>query len=58
VMVVSRYRQRVGDHMARTLVISEGLTPAQAQQYAVDGPSGSLADQLPQQSQERPETGL
>ena len=58
VMVVSRYRQRVGDHMARTLVISEGLTPGQAQQYAVDGPSGSLADQLPQQPQERPETGL
>jgi uncharacterized RDD family membrane protein YckC len=58
VMVVSRYRQRVGDHMARTLVISEGMTPAQASQYAVDGPSGSLADQLPRQPQERPETGL
>ncbi len=55
VMVVSRYRQRVGDHMARTLVISEGLTPDQVAQYGVSGPSGSLGDQLPQQ---RPETGL
>jgi uncharacterized RDD family membrane protein YckC len=55
VMVCSRYRQRVGDHMARTLVISEGLTSAQASQYAVDGPAGSFGDQLPQQ---RPGTGL
>jgi uncharacterized RDD family membrane protein YckC len=55
VMVCSRYRQRVGDHMARTLVISEGLTSAQAAQYAVNGPSDPLGDQLPQQ---RPETGL
>ena len=58
VMVCSRYRQRVGDHMARTLVISEGLTPAQASQYGVNGPSGPLGDQLPQQPQQRPETGL
>jgi uncharacterized RDD family membrane protein YckC len=58
VMVVSRYRQRVGDHMARTLVISEGLTSAQARQYAVNGRAGSLSDQLPQQPQQRPETGL
>jgi len=58
VMVCSRYRQRVGDHMARTLVISEGLTPAQASRYGVNGPSDSLSDQLPRQSQERPETGL
>jgi uncharacterized RDD family membrane protein YckC len=58
VMVCSRYRQRVGDHMARTLVISEGLTSAQASQYAVDGPSDSIGDQLPQQSQQRPGTGL
>jgi uncharacterized RDD family membrane protein YckC len=58
VMVCSRYRQRVGDHMARTLVISEGLTSAQAAQYGVNGASGSLSDQLPQQSQQRPETGL
>jgi len=58
VMVVSRYRQRIGDHMARTLVISEGLTQAQIAQYGVNGPSGSLSDQLPQQPQQRPETGL
>ena len=58
VMVVSRYRQRVGDHMARTLVISEGLTSAQAAQYGVNGPAGPIADQLPQQPQQRPETGL
>jgi len=56
VMVVSRYRQRVGDHMARTLVISEGLTSAQVSQYRVDGADGMRSDQLPQQ--ERPETGL
>ena len=58
VMVVSRYRQRVGDHMARTLVISEGLTRDQAAQYAVNGPAGPIADQLPNQPQQRPETGL
>jgi uncharacterized RDD family membrane protein YckC len=56
VMVVSRYRQRVGDHMARTLVISEGLTSAQARQYGVDDGAGLHSDQLPQQ--QRPETGL
>jgi uncharacterized RDD family membrane protein YckC len=56
VMVVSRYRQRVGDHMARTLVISEGLTSAQAAQYGVDDRSGLNSDHLPQQ--QRPETGL
>ena len=55
VMVVSKNRQRVGDHMARTLVISEGLTPAQASQYAVDQQAGPAHDPL---SQERPETGL
>jgi uncharacterized RDD family membrane protein YckC len=58
VMVVSRYRQRIGDHMARTLVISEGLTQAQIAQYGVNGPSGLISDQLPQQPQQRPETGL
>jgi uncharacterized RDD family membrane protein YckC len=58
VMVVSRYRQRIGDHMARTLVISEGLTQAQIAQYGVSGPSGPISDQLPQQPQQRPETGL
>jgi uncharacterized RDD family membrane protein YckC len=58
VMVCSRYRQRVGDHLARTLVISEGLTSAQASQYAVDGASGPLGDQVPQQSQQRPGSGL
>jgi len=56
VMVVSRYRQRIGDHMARTLVISEGLTPTQISQYGVDGRSDLTSDQLPQQ--QRPETGL
>jgi uncharacterized RDD family membrane protein YckC len=56
VMVVSRYRQRVGDHMARTLVISEGLTQAQISQYSVDHRSDLTSDQLPQQ--QRPETGL
>ena len=55
-MVVSRYRQRVGDHMARTLVISEGLTSAQAARYGVNDRSGLQSDQLPRQ--ERPETGL
>jgi uncharacterized RDD family membrane protein YckC len=54
VMVVSRFRQRVGDHMARTLVISEGLTSAQAAHYG--DRAGLASDQLPQQ--ERPETGL
>jgi uncharacterized RDD family membrane protein YckC len=58
VMVCSRYRQRVGDHLARTLVISEGLTAAQAAQYGVDGASGPLGDQVPPQSQQRPGTGL
>jgi uncharacterized RDD family membrane protein YckC len=58
VMVCSRFRQRVGDHMARTLVISEGLTSAQASQYGAYGPAGSLSDQLPRQPQQRPETGL
>jgi uncharacterized RDD family membrane protein YckC len=58
VMVCSRYRQRIGDHMARTLVISQELTSAQAAQYAVNGPSGPLGDQLPQQPQQRPGTGL
>jgi uncharacterized RDD family membrane protein YckC len=56
VMVVSRYRQRIGDHMARTLVISEGMTQAQVAQYGVDGRPDLLSDQLPQQ--QRPETGL
>jgi uncharacterized RDD family membrane protein YckC len=56
VMVVSRNRQRVGDHMARTLVISEGLTSAQAARYGVDDRGGLQSDQLPQQ--QRPETGL
>lgn len=56
VMVVSRYRQRVGDHMARTLVISEGLTPAQVSEYGADDRSGLQSDQLPKQ--QRPETGL
>jgi uncharacterized RDD family membrane protein YckC len=55
VMVCSRYRQRLGDHMARTLVISDGLTSAQVSQYGVNGASGPLGDQLPQQ---RPGTGL
>jgi uncharacterized RDD family membrane protein YckC len=58
VMVCSRYRQRVGDHMARTLVISEGLTPDQVAQYGVDSSTGSLGGQLPRQPQQRPETGL
>jgi uncharacterized RDD family membrane protein YckC len=58
VMACSRYRQRLGDHMARTLVISEGLTAVQAAQYGVNGASGSLSDQQPPQSQQRPETGL
>jgi uncharacterized RDD family membrane protein YckC len=58
VMVCSRYRQRVGDHMARTLVISEGLTSAQTSQYAADGSAGAFGEQFPQQSQQRPGTGL
>jgi len=58
VMVCSRNRQRVGDHMARTLVISDGLTPAQVSQYGVDSSTGQIHDPLPQQTQQRPETGL
>ena len=58
VMVVSRYRQRVGDHMARTLVISEGLTSAQAARYGVDSGTGQLNEPAPPVTRERPETGL
>jgi uncharacterized RDD family membrane protein YckC len=56
VMVCSRYRQRVGDHLARTLVISDGLTAAQASQYAGGGASGTVSD--PVQPYGRPGTGL
>ena len=45
VMVVSRYRQRVGDHMARTLVISEGLTSAPGRAVRRERPGGP--DQRP-----------
>lgn len=56
VMLCSRYRQRAGDHLARTLVIADGLTAGQASQFAVGDPVGMVSDQLPQQ--ERPGTGL
>jgi uncharacterized RDD family membrane protein YckC len=56
VMVCSRYRQRVGDHLARTLVISDGLTLEQASQYARGGASGTVSD--PVQPYGRPGTGL
>jgi len=56
VMVCSRYRQRVGDHLARTLVISDGLTLEQASQYARGGASGAVSD--PVQPYGRPGTGL
>ena len=56
VMLCSRYRQRVGDHLARTLVIADALTAGQASQFAVGDPARTVSDQLPQQ--ERPGTGL
>jgi uncharacterized RDD family membrane protein YckC len=58
VMVCSRYRQRVGDHLARTLVISDGLTAAQASQYDYGGASGSAGDPVPPDQYGRPGTGL
>jgi uncharacterized RDD family membrane protein YckC len=58
VMVCSRYRQRVGDHLARTLVISQGLTAAQAAQYARGGASGTVGDPVPPETYGRPGTGL
>ena len=56
VMLCSRYRQRAGDHLARTLVISDGLTAGQASQFALGGAAGTVSDQMPQR--ERPGTGL
>jgi uncharacterized RDD family membrane protein YckC len=44
VMLCSRFRQRGGDHLARTLVISDGLTGAQTSQYAHGGHSGASSD--------------
>jgi uncharacterized RDD family membrane protein YckC len=58
VMVCSRYRQRGGDHLARTLVISTGLTAAQAAQYGRGGAPGMAGEPAPPGSHERPETGL
>jgi uncharacterized RDD family membrane protein YckC len=40
VMLCSRYRQRIGDHMARTLVISTGTAGGQYQRNAYAGRSG------------------
>jgi uncharacterized RDD family membrane protein YckC len=42
VMVCSRYRQRGGDHLARTLVISSRWVTGQAPQYARDGGSDAV----------------
>lgn len=56
VMLCSRYRQRGGDHLARTLVIADGLSVGRASQFALGGAPGTASDQLPQQ--ERPGTGL
>ncbi len=41
VMLCSRYRQRIGDHLARTLVISTGAFGGQSRQYAYAGHSGT-----------------
>jgi uncharacterized RDD family membrane protein YckC len=57
VMVCSRYRQRTGDHLGRTLVISTGLTAAQASQYARGGAAGAVSDPIPPEYG-RPGTGL
>jgi uncharacterized RDD family membrane protein YckC len=40
VMLCSRYRQRIGDHLGRTLVISTGALGRQDQGYAYAGQSG------------------
>ena len=58
VMVCSRYRQRVGDHLARTLVISDGLTAGQAAQYARGGVPGPVSDPVQPDPYGRPGTGL
>ena len=58
VMVCSRYRQRVGDHLARTLVISDGLTAAQASQYARGEHAGAHSDPAAAEQYGRPGTGL
>lgn len=42
VMMASRYRQRVGDHMARTMVVRESVQPIPAQrEFAGAGQAGS-----------------
>ncbi len=40
VMLCSRYRQRIGDHLGRTLVISTGALSGQGQPYGYAGQSG------------------
>ena len=40
VILCSRNRQRIGDHLARTLVISTGMTGNQSQRYARTNQSG------------------
>lgn len=57
IMLCSRFRQRAGDHWARTLVISDGLSAAQASQYA-GGHSGTLSDPASPDPYQRPGTGL
>ena len=54
VMVCSRYRQRGGDHLARTLVISSKWVTGQAPQYAPGGASGAGSDQVPPEPYGRP----
>jgi uncharacterized RDD family membrane protein YckC len=40
VMLCSRYRQRIGDHLGRTLVVSTGALSGQDRRYAYAGQSG------------------
>lgn len=58
VMVCSRYRQRVGDHLARTLVIASGMTAEEASRYARGAASGAAGDPLAQQPYGHPDNRL
>jgi uncharacterized RDD family membrane protein YckC len=56
VMLCSRYRQRGGDHLGRTLVISSGSGPAS--QYALGGAPGAVSDPVPPEPYGRPDNRL
>jgi uncharacterized RDD family membrane protein YckC len=55
VMLCSRYRQRGGDHLGRTLVISSGWAPGAASQFALGGASGAVSDPVPPEPYGRPD---